>query len=776
MNSGGTRVRSARSVTAIPATFSLTFILVVLTVLPSFGQTGRKVPPANSDSIKALMRALDRRDTSALRRYGLVPRPGAKPRIANLAMLARSSPDSIVLRWAPAKPGAWLEANRYGYLLERVTMGKDGKAVPGSLRRLAASPMKPWTLDEWKARAPRNDRFAAVAAQSLYGKSFKESSDAPSGVAMHNGVVELEGRFGFALFAADNDPLVATGLALRYVDREVRAGEQYVYRLHLAVKDTSYHVDTAYAAASPVAEEPPPPPPNVTAEGFDRHITLRWDENPPGRAFSGYNVYRSDDGGKSYRQLNENPIVTPYRVGAREKLLPNYTDTTVVNYVKYHYRVRGITPFAELSKPADIEAWGTDRTPPPRPILLQPKQTGRNRVTLTWQMPDTARDIAGYIVSRSAQNLEGYAPISARVPSGEPSRKKGAKNAPGMETATLMKQLLPPSARTYVDDAASSAEPYYMVGAVDTAGNLSQSLPAYAAIIDSVPPRTPTGLAGTIDTNGVVHLHWHLGPEPNIIGYRVLWANDPRHEFTMRTPRPVKDTVFADTVNIHTLTHYIYYRIAAVNDRFIHSPLTPILALRRPDVVPPGAPQFINVSVSDSAVMLAWANSSSDNVKNQRLYRRKPGEGAWTMLASLPSRENSFTDRKVSRGEMYEYSLEAVDSSGLRSSLALPVQGRPYDTGMRAGISDLRAALDAKGKSVRLTWTYRPAFKERYWFVIYRSFGADGLTQYQSVDSRAHTFEDHDFIGGGTYRYAVRVMTEKGGRSPLSQPQPVLVK
>ena len=743
------------------------------------GKQPAGVPVA--DSIRAYTRALARKDTTALKRYSASSGQARieGPREAHLVLMTRIDRDSIVLRWAPSKPGAWIETNKFGYTLERVTLDKQGKVVPGSLHQLSTAALKPWSLDEWKSRAARDNRFAAIAAQALYGKSFEQKSDVPAGMQMRAGVEELEGRYGFALFAADMDPLVATGLALRYVDKSIKQGEQYVYRLRLAVKDTLYRIDTAFAVASADPHEIPPPPLDLTAEGYDGHVNLQWKDYPPGLAYSAFNVYRSEDGGRTYKRLNSNPVVTPYRQGTREQTMPGYTDTTAVNYRRYKYQVRGITPFAEESKPAEIEAWATDLKPPPRPVVGKPTQIARHAVKLTWEVPDTVKDLAGFVVSRSANNMQGYTPITMSLPAMKAPKGKQQKLTQQellRQTQEMMKQLLPPSARSYVDNDASSAEPYYIVASVDTAGNVSQSLPAYAAIIDSLPPRMPTGLAGKIDTNGVVHLHWNLGPEPNITGYRVLWANDPKHEFTMRTPRPVKDTVFTDTINIHTLTHYIYYQIAAVNDRDIRSPLSPMLALRRPDVVPPGSPVFTKVLVSDSTVMLAWAPSSSDDVRQQSLLRRVTGEPAWKSLASLNPRVDSYVDRAVKQRVMYEYTLEAIDSSGLHSQQAVPVQGRPYDNGERPGITGLKGSYDQKAKSTRLSWGYTVPLKEKFWFVLYRSYGAGALTQYKSVPSTARAFNDGDLVGKGMYKYAVRVQTVNGGISGLSDPVTVDVK
>src|SRR5262249_39935418 len=159
-----------------------------------------------------------------------------------------------------------------------------------------------------------------------------------------------------------------------------------------------------------------------------------------------------------------------------------------------------------------------------------------------------------------------------------------------------------PSTHEFVDDSASEDFPFYLVYSVDTATNISPSLPIMASIVDTLPPMVPTGLAGTIDTNGVVHLHWHLSTERKLRGYRVLWANDISHEFTQRVNHVIEDTVFTDTVSLNTLTEYVYYEIASVSKRFGHSAPTTPLAIRRPDKVPPEASVFTGVHNTTSAI------------------------------------------------------------------------------------------------------------------------------------------------------------------------------
>lgn len=671
--------------------------------------------------------------TSLLRAQGAPDLPGETERSAHIGLLTRADRDSVVLRWGVSTPGGWVIANRFGYRIDRATILKGGgKAGRTRYEAVSAEPIKPWTLNEWKKRGPEGNKYAGIAAQAMHGETFEPKSSDPGAVnTLRNAASELSNRFGFSMFAADNDAVAAEGLGLRFVDRNVKVGERYVYRLSLAGKDTSYRIDTAFAVVDVAAFIASAPPPSLTAESREKAIVLQWD-NPPYLPYSAYYVYRSDDQGKTWKQLNSIPFVEVTNKGATEKAKPRYHDSTVVNYKKYRYRVRGVTPFAELSAPAEVDAMAKDLTSPYAPMVGHPRQTGPHTIILHWELPEISPDLAGFVVARSGNSIDGYHDLDKRLPA---------------------------TARSFVDPEATEQEPYYIVGAVDTAGNIAPSYPVFSQLIDSLPPSVPTGLRGTIDTSGVVHLNWHLGSEPTIIGYRVLWANDPSHEFAQKTGTPWADTAFVDTVNLNTLTRYVYYRIAAVNSRYAHSEMSPILALRRPDRFPPEPPVFTGCTVSDTTVSLAWAVSTSNDVDFQLLYRRLAGGRTWNVLTKLPSHSGEYVDKGVVKTTTYEYMVESVDSSGLHSAHVRTVQARPYDTGVRPTVENLQVAHDPAKKTVRLTWKYAPAGKEKYWFVIYRGLNGSVPAQVASVDERARGFVDKAVTGKGKYSYSVRVFT-----------------
>lgn len=91
---------------------------------------------------------------------------------------------------------------------------------------MTETPIKPWTLEEWKGRALRSDSMAAAAAQLLYGKSKPVNGQTKknTGVNLKESLdkkYELENQHGMALFIADQSPLLARGLGLRFTDKTV---------------------------------------------------------------------------------------------------------------------------------------------------------------------------------------------------------------------------------------------------------------------------------------------------------------------------------------------------------------------------------------------------------------------------------------------------------------------------------------------------------------------------------------------------------------------------
>ncbi|AFH50860.1 Hypothetical protein IALB_3157 [Ignavibacterium album JCM 16511] len=666
------------------------------------------------------------------------PDENIQPGKAEIILIARADKDSVVLRWAPSTAGGWIIANKIGYNIERVKVNSENANAPVNFEKLNSEPVKPLSIEEWKKIASKDNIFSAIAVQAIYGKLFTPKAlDENNLNALKNAADELMNRYSFALFAADNDAVTAQAMGLRWVDKNVREGESYAYRVYVAQKTDEYSFDTAFVFADIKPADKVPAPMDLTFESGDGNITLKWKDNPLVK-FSGYYVYRSEDG-KNFIKMNEMPLVIATPKEAKEDAQPSFVDTLTVNYKNYSYKVYGVTPFGELSQSAEITAYSKDLTAPFPPILEKPKQFTADKISLSWKVEEETDDLKGFVVARSNHPLYNFEILTP---------------------TPLAKNVF-----SYTDKIPQENEIYYAVASVDTAGNMAFSLPQIVIPIDTMPPSIPKGISGTIDSNGVVTLKWNLGPEWNLLGYRILRANDPQHEFQQLTGEIYQDTVFVDTVNINTLTNYVYYRIAAVNMRYQHSELSPVISIKRPDKIPPVEAVFKNVFVTDTSVFIEWVPSTSADLAYQKLLRRKQGDSDWKMIDSLSANVSSYTDTKVEKTITYEYTIISVDSSGLKSPFAFPVFGRPYDTGRRESVAKLTAKYDDNTSSVILNWDYLNPPNEKYWFVIYRGTDNNKLMELKSVDGANKSYSDKEIVKGKKYFYAVSVMTSMGGVS-----------
>ena len=662
------------------------------------------------------------------------------PRSAEINIIARADADSVVLRWAPSKSGGWVIANQIGYTIERAKLNPEKPIQRSDYKKMNESSIKPLSLEEWKQKTDENNIFSAVAAQALYGKLFNPQPLSTQNMnVLKNAADELSNRYSFALFAADNDAFTADALGLRYVDRDVEKDARYAYRVYLAEKSDQYSFDTTYLVVDMGSYKKPVKPAGLSFKSGDGSIKLTWD-NIAEQSYSGYYIYRSDDDGKTYHKMNDMPIVIMTPTNANTLAQPSFTDTSTINYKTYYYQLRGVTSFAELSDPAQIKAFSKDLDAPKAPMIHKPKQINAQEIELSWEMDVISDDLQGFIVSRSKNSVKNY-----RLLTIDPLSK---------------------TTYSFIDDMGGEYESYYTVAAVDTAGNMAFSLPVLASRIDSVPPDVPTGLTGAISKSGVVTLTWDKAKEKNIKGYRVLQANDPTHEFVQLTGQIYSDTIFVDSISLQTLTKKVYYRVAAVNNRYQHSKMSEILELERPDIVPPEQAVFHDVFVTDTNVLLKWYPSTSNDVKMQVLYRMLKDENTWQVLDTFDIQINSFVDNHVEIKMNYEYTIVTIDKSGLKSEPAFPVMARPYDTGKRKPVENLLAEYNDENNTVNLSWNYTPNPKERSWYVIYKSKNGGDFKEYKSLKSSEFEFTDGN-VNQGKTDYGIVVMTSHGGESEM---------
>ncbi|MFI5192903.1 MAG: hypothetical protein ACHQD7_02565 [Chitinophagales bacterium] len=659
----------------------------------------------------------------------------------SLHMKAQNYGDSIVVRWAPGNAISWLLTQKNGFLFKRKVFRKGQKNV-FSLVDSSSVVIHPWSLDAWgNYFKSSHDSLSAVAAQMVFAKTlpFDKNKQGNSFNNLSEKYNEQQSRFGFALMLADFDPVVADGLGFRYVDKKVSKDLYYLYSLVPVEIHPYTKIDTGRVLVDGSRKYIREKFPLIKGIAGDKNIKLLWDSDIGTAHFSGFIIERSDDN-KKFTRLNRLPFVA-FKSGKNKDKPVEYSDSVSADYKNYYYRVIGINSFGDHSDPSPVlTIHALDLTPPHYPLISSinaVKRTGT--IQLQWIKKEKENDFKGYVVGRSTSLKGPFLPIS--------------------------KDFLPYGTTRFTDEHPSTGAPnYYIVAAVDTAGNAGRSMPAYMNVEDHTAPAQPRGVTGSIDSSGRVSIHWNWGAEDDLAGYRIFFANAPDHRFTPLSQDLITDSSYMDSIVLKTLTKKIYYKVIAYDRAMNPSPASNILALTKPDKVPPLAAMIKGFKVTDSAVILVWFPSTSNDVARQILYRKQDSSAGWTMISEFSPKDSAFTDRHVLSSHHYVYAIETLDSSGLHSGKSFPLRVYVYAKGYRGNIKKFEVAKVQDKNIVYLHWI-APSNDIRY-YILYRGQDDHGLKMAGNIPGTSSVFEDK--IMPGNYQYAIKAIYNNGDESALS--------
>ncbi len=676
---------------------------------------------------------------------------------AGIRLFAKSYGDSIVLRWGPTADWAWSTLNAVGYTIERIDLSEAKHPKKEILTQQA---LKPLSLAQMKTQFGPNNKYAAIAAQCLYGKNF--STNLRKGQAGQADKANVfNSRYAYSLQVADYDGNVAAAEGLRYTDKTVKRNGIYIYKIYPAKTPAQGKIDTANVLIENNETNIVRSKPQMTeAVSRDRLVELHWNRMQQ-EQYSGYFIERSDDG-RHFTALNQSPYFTSKPDSSKAandstqkkiyellSLQQVFVDSLPANYKKYYYRIRGINAFAELSNYSDtVTAMGTDLTPPAAPIVSSPKLLNGRKIQLTWKKPLLEKDFKGYVVTRAHLVSGPY--------------------------IALNQGFLDPHATQFTDTSAfEHGQNFYIILVVDTAGNSSPSIPAMGLVPDHTPPAVPTGLKGSIDRNGLVHLSWNRNKDEDVKGYKVYFANSNVHVYSQITIAPDADTTFTDTITLKTLTKTIWYKIVAVDENNNHSGYSQPVELKKPDIIPPIPPLASKVYVDTSGVQIDWIQSSSEDVVSYIIYRKEKNSN-WSVIKRMRHDSTKtlfhFTDHNLTPFHEYQYCAEAVDEDSLHSAKSTAVDAEVKTVPDLPAIQTLRANYNAKTKEVGLTWSF--SAQGKYFFVLYRSANNEPLERFQSVLSNQSKYTDSiDPAKEQVVHYAIQALfQDQRGRTKVSRP------
>ncbi len=654
--------------------------------------------------------------------------------------LANPRYDSIVIRWAPASQVAWQMGNRYGYQLERFVVARDGKPVELSGQQgvqLTTAPIRPIAEAQMEQLAVKDDRVALVK-EAIYSKDFHVSSPEKGLGDFITKQCEADMRFGFMLLACDLSPAAANAAGLRFVDRSVKKGERYAYKISMTQQPKGVTIEPGYCVTSLQEIVRLSPPREFSAQFGDSIARLQWLSNIDKGIYTAYVVERSKDG-KSYQPVTDLPIMYS---AEKNQSFSYFIDTLLDNETTMYYRVKGLTPFGEAG-PYSTVVSGQGSAALEKPFIDSIAAIDNKKIYLQWHLSPLLQSKTQSIAVTRAPKVEGpYKDIS---------------------------QPLGKQALTWLDEK-PPADSYYRLKIKTTDGRVIYSLPELGQLIDKDPPAMPVGVKGIIDSTGIVHLQWDANTESDLRGYRVFRANAAHEEFTEITNRVVRKTSFTDTIQIKTLSEKVLYRIVAVDKMYNPSEYSTILTLNRPDVVPPSAPVFVYNRVQDTVagILLRWKNSTSSDVVKQVLYRVNSQVGSFNksiVFTDTTNKVHEWLDTAIQAGGKYYYELVAYDEAN--NSSKDRSGDIEYESAYRAAISNIKAAADREKKLINLEWKHDqdPAV-----YYVYRSVNNQSFLLYKKLNGKQKSLTDDEIRIGNQYAYRVKAEWTSGKTTMMSKP------
>jgi hypothetical protein len=661
--------------------------------------------------------------------------------ICKIATVARYTSVGVELRWIPDNKTILRLGFNNSFSIERSLTGANKFEKLGSVK---AAPQETWESLISSERNAQTKSNLELAGDFL----FAENDVDQKRMSLDEGIGELNERkskedMTYAVFVmtAIKDAKVAEALGLGFIDKTVTEGSSYTYRIKLNGQSAIYKIEDGIVTQKAIVS-----PDKYKNEVFvypgDKRLSFAWASKPE---LAGYYVERAAEGETNFRPMNTTPFYASSGSGFDGPTNGSFMDDSVVNYRWYRYRFYGNTAFGERILFAEVKGMPRDLTPPNSPIIKQPKHIKEKEVKVEWDIYGDVSDLKGFIVGRSDKDRGDF--------------------------QILHKALLSPKSRSYIDTTfIADGINYYIVYAIDTSGNLSSSYPGYVALIDSTPPAKPTIVSAIIDSQGIVTLTIKLGKEKDLKGYKLFKSNSPDHEFSVIEEAFKKDkedtnkikVVFTDTVTLQSLTPKIYYRLRALDYNYNQSEFSDIIAVTRPDTIPPVTPVFTDVTVGEKQIELRFVPSESKDVKEHILYRKTDLTANWEILLKFDSLQTTVVDTNVKTGITYYYSMRAIDEGKLFSGFAHIVQGKPYDSGVRPLVENITHKIE--NKNVVLSWGYPNLYKDVI-FIVYKKDDSGRLIQYKRTSERK--FIDMHSMKENVY--TIKATTPDGGQSKMSE-------
>jgi len=565
-------------------------------------------------------------------------------------------------------------------------------------------------------------------------------AESPAGVFFTLRGNPVTGRFYTFLF-----PEVAKALGRLYIDRSAPIGQQVTYKIEF-VDDLGQPTGESIQQTFDLNKHPMNPPSNLEGENTGREITLHWNyptipSNKDDKIIQ-FRIYRMNAQNRQGEQVNQKVII---RNNSTNEYDFRFTAQQVG--VTNRYFVVAVDIAGKETPSSNILKYKIEDNIPPGRVGGVEAITRNGTVELTWRTSPEL-DLAGYNLYRSTRM-------------GAPLKKLNTKLIDGMETL-------------FVDSTISSGKNYlYQVSAVDSAGNEGKkSVAAVVRAQDNTPPPSVDTVFATYQKNGTVSLRWEVTQQaPDFKSYvvqRSRYINGKAHAYSRIDTGNYHETALVDSgIMDKGFVEGAFYEFrvqAADSARNFSDPVSTIIQI--PDHTPPEPPtNLVAINRDGIRVNVSWDASRSGDVVEYIVYRQ-PGDSAQIILQKESVTHRRIRDERVNKGQMYIYSVAAMDSAGNESTESTPDTVQVKDSTPPRSVRNLRIRKDEN--RVALHWEPVPAY-DLAGYRVYRSNLPTGI--YKEVSDTLITVTHWPLPTNSDNRwYYVRAVDSSGNNSAPAEP------
>ena len=334
----------------------------------------------------------------------------------------------------------------------------------------------------------------------------------------------------------------------------------------------------------------------------------------------------------------------------------------------------------------------------------------------------------------------------------------------------MNQEVIPPDKEFYWDVVNKPGEYYYVVAAVDLAGNEAYSGAIIAHVRDVIPPKPPTNLKTETDS-GKVMLRWDPSPDNDLMGYviyKVIEGEEfhPEH-YTLINDVPVKETNYIEELHKNVKTAFRYV-VEAVDTSYNRSVFSTFSVARLPDHLPPVSPFIRNVTLAENGneIVIEWEANKDDDIYGYNLFRVDGTDSLAPKnilnLAPFLKSELKYSDEAISPGTKYTYFLQALDSSrnisDWSNGFSALVPGKSVSDGIK--LKSFSAKMRG-AKTVDLKWKANDP-EHVLGYVIFRKEGDNNFMPLTGTLEEGK-YKDKSVKSGLVYQYQVRMYASDGG-------------